>query len=80
MANINASGSAQDQLNRSMPAAADVKLGDLLAELINRVNALGTSLNGALAKLDADNAVTDDDYVADHAVPATAIKGLEERY
>jgi len=63
-----------------MPAAADVKLGDLLAELIQKVNALATGLNGALAKLDADNAVTDSDYVTDHGVSSSDIKGLEDRY
>lgn len=80
MANINASGSAQDQLNRCMPAAADVKLGNLLAELIARNNALTSAFNAVLAKLDDDAGVTDTNYEATHAVSAAAIKGLEERY
>lgn len=51
----------QDQLNRCMPAAADVKLGDKLAEIIANHNA-------AMAKLDADAGVTDTNYSALYAV------------
>ena len=47
MPNINASGTVQSQLNRMNPASADAKLGDLLAELITKFNAL-------LVKLDAE--------------------------
>lgn len=55
MANINAAGSVQAQLNRMNPASADAKLGDVLADLIAKHNAL-------LAKLDADAGVTDTTY------------------
>ena len=47
----------KDELNRSMPAAAHAKLGDLLDDIITKHNAL-------LAKLDADVGVTDTNYVA----------------
>ena len=42
----------KDELNRMNPAAAHVKLGDVVDELIAKHNAL-------LAKLDADAGVTD---------------------
>lgn len=87
--NINASGSVQDQLNRCMPAAADGKLGNVLAELIAKVNAqdaqiaaLTTAHNAAMAKLDADSAVTDDDYASENgasAYTADSLKDLESR-
>ncbi len=57
MPNINAAGSVQDQLTRCMPAAADAKLGDVLADLIAKHNAL-------LVKLDADTGVASTDYSA----------------
>lgn len=38
MANINAPGSVQDALNRSMPCASDAKLGNVLAELLALAN------------------------------------------
>lgn len=47
----------QDKLNRCMPIADDVKLGDLLQELVDKHNSM-------LAKLDADAGVTDTDYVS----------------
>lgn len=55
MAGINTPGSIQAQLNRMNPTAADVKLGDLLAEIITKYNALCT-------KLDSDAGVTDTNY------------------
>lgn len=51
----------EDQLNRSMPAAADAELGTKLAEIITKHNA-------AMAKLDADAGVTDTNYSALYAV------------
>lgn len=68
MANINAAGTVQSELNRSNPAAADAKLGDVLADLIAKHNAL-------LAKLDQDAGVTDTNYTA-----TLAVKDLESRY
>lgn len=53
--------SNQDKLNRSMPAAKDAKLGDILNDLITAHNAL-------LAKLDADAGVTDTNYASTLAV------------
>lgn len=46
----------QDELNRCMPAADHAKLGDLIAEMITKHNAL-------LAKLDTDAGVGGTDYV-----------------
>lgn len=48
---------AENVLNRMSPAAARVQMGTLLAELIDKHNAM-------LAKLDADAGVTDTDYVS----------------
>lgn len=45
----------KDELNRMNPAAAHVKLGDVVDELIAKHNSL-------LAKLDADAGVTDTTY------------------
>lgn len=56
MPNINAAGTVQSQLNRMNPASADAKLGDLLAELITKHNAL-------LVKLDAESLAAND-YVS----------------
>jgi len=47
----------KDELNRMNPAAAHVKLGDVVDELIAKHNAL-------LAKLDADAGVTDTNYTS----------------
>lgn len=58
---------AQDALNRSMPAAADAKLGDVLADLIKAHNDL-------LAKLDADTGVASTNYAA-----TLSVKTLTER-
>lgn len=44
----------QDKLNRCMPIAYDVKLGDLLQGLVTAHNDLETKYNSLLAKLDAD--------------------------
>ncbi len=45
----------QDMLNRSMPIADDIKLGDMLQEMLNAYNDLAAKYNSLLAKLDADN-------------------------
>lgn len=61
---------AKDALNRSMPAAARVQLGDVLDELITKHNDL-------LAKLDAAGVTVTGlgtDYVA-----TLAVKTLDER-
>ena len=47
----------KDELNRMNPAAAHVKLGDVVDELITKHNA-------AMAKLDADAGVTDTNYAS----------------
>ncbi len=49
--------SAVDMLNRMTPAAAYVKLGEILDELVTKHNAL-------CVKLDADAGVTGTDYAA----------------
>ena len=49
--------SAVDMLNRMTPAAAYVKLGEILDELVTKHNAL-------CAKLDADAGVTDTNFAA----------------
>lgn len=56
-------GNVVDELNRSMPAASrpGAKLGDLLAEIITKHNAV-------CAKLDADAGVTDTNYTALHSI------------
>lgn len=55
--NTKGTGNRQDELNRCMPAAANVQLGTLLNDIVTKHNAL-------LAKLDADAGVTDTNYVA----------------
>ena len=67
MPNFNINGSAREQLNRSSPAAADAKLGDVLTDLVKNFNALA-------AKLDADAGVTDTNYAA-----TLAVKDIESR-
>lgn len=63
----NVAGTVESQLNRSMPAAADAKLGTVLKDLI-------TNLNALLVKLDADAGVTDTNYSA-----TLTTVGLEQR-
>lgn len=72
-------GTNQEKINKASPANAKAKLGDAVAELVAQMNTLTTNYNALLAKLDADAGVTDTNYVATRAVPATAIKGLETR-
>jgi len=80
MVNINSTGSVQNELNRASPAAADAKLGDVLADLLARVNVLTSALNIVTAKLDLDAGVTDTNYGVLGAVPAAVLKDLESRY
>lgn len=80
MANINAAGSVQSQLNRMNPASADAKVGDVLADLIAGYNALVIKYNALCAKLDADAGVTDTTYVSLVGASTTAVKDLESRY
>lgn len=55
----------KDELNRMNPAAAHVKLGDVVDELITKHNA-------AMAKLDADAGVTDTNYATLYRVAPLA--------
>jgi hypothetical protein len=83
MSNINAAGSVQSSLNRCNPAAADAKLGDVLAELIAQVNRNTASIVGIAAKLDADAGVTDTNYTALWVTAPgqnVTLKDLESRY
>lgn len=86
MANINVAGTVRDQLNRCMPAAKYVRLGDLLDHLIINVNALQASHLLMSAKLDLDAGVTDTNYAsltnpvkADGTGAITTITTLENR-
>ena len=45
----------QKMLNRSMPAAKQAALGDVLADLIAANNALATKFNALMTKLDANH-------------------------
>ena len=45
----------QKALNNAMPANADAKLGDVVADLIAANNALATKFNALLAKLDTNH-------------------------
>lgn len=65
MAASNTNRNLKDELNRMNPAAAHVKLGDVLDELITKHNA-------AMAKLDADAGVTDTNYSALYKVATLA--------
>lgn len=64
---IKGTGNLQDELNRMNPAAAHVKLGDVLNDIITQHNAL-------LVKLDADAGVSATDHAA-----TLKIKTLSER-
>jgi hypothetical protein len=74
-------GFNQDHLNRSMPVAQRVMLGDLLAALIARVNAqdqqlaaLTTAYGAMLAKLDAEAALATHGFVSDNGVPPYVVE------
>lgn len=69
----------QDELNRAMPANANVKLGDLLNDLITAVNANTTAIKAVAAKLDADGGVTDTNYASTLTASLAAIKTLVDR-
>ena len=75
MGNIN----LQDHLNRSMPIAKDVGLGDLLQELVTAYNDLATQYNALLAKLDSDGGITDTDYAATLAASDTDLADINDR-
>lgn len=74
MANRNLQG----EMNRCMPIAQDVGLGDLLQELVDSNNELRTQHNALLSKLDADAGVTDADYAATLTV-ATELADVNDR-
>jgi len=72
-------GYNQDHLNRSMPIAQRVMLGDLLAALIARVNAqdaqlaaMTTAYNAALTKLDGEAGLATHNFGTDNAAPQFA--------
>lgn len=46
---INGTGNLQDELNRCSPAASHAKLGDLLAEIIAKHNAVLVQMDAAAA-------------------------------
>lgn len=79
----------QYKLNKTTPAAARAKLGDAMADLIARINAMSTQLallttkyNAALAKLDLDATVTDVNYASTSGATAyvdVAVTDLESR-
>lgn len=76
----------QDQLNRCMPIAATVGLGDLLTDLVAQNNALvadlatvRAALNVAVAKLNLDDGVTDANYAAAAVLTAAAVKDIDAR-
>ena len=71
--------SAQQKLNRSTPATADVGLGDIINDLIvictaqnAAIAALKADHNTLVAKLNADAGVTDTNYAASTAAAAVA--------
>ena len=76
MAAVPTSGSYKSQLNKSSPAAAKVKLGDIVAELIAKQNAQAAVIKALVAKLNADAGVSDTNY-SDGGL--AAIKPLEAR-
>lgn len=84
MANGNTSAAnIKDQLNRASPANADAALGSLVYDLANAVNALRADLsalrtkyNAVLAKLDADEGVTDTNYAATQAMSAVTASAV----
>lgn len=64
----------QDELNRCMPVAKKVGLGDLLVELVSRVTTLEAQLAALATKLNADGGVTDTNYAPTSApTPITPI-------
>ena len=68
----------QDKLNRCMPIAHDVMLGDLPQEVVTAYNDLKTKYNALLAKLDADAGVTDTNYAATLA-ESTTLTDINDR-
>ena len=71
--------SKQDHLNRKSPADYDVKMGDMLQEMITAYNNLATQYNALLAKLDADAGVTDTNYAATVSAASTDLKDINQR-
>lgn len=69
----------QDQLNRAMPIAKDVGLGDLLQEIVTAYNDLATKHNDLLTKMDADAGVNDTDYAATLAAAETDLRDVNDR-
>jgi hypothetical protein len=65
----------QGKLNRSTPAASEVRLGDIINDLITTVNAVVADNVAMAAKLNADAGVTDTNY----AVTAAAVTVLSLR-
>ena len=69
----------QDELNRTTPAAAHAKLGDVVNDLIAAVNANTAALKALSAKLDADAGVTDTNYTSTLTASLAAIATLVAR-
>lgn len=76
----------QEKLNRSTPAAAEGKLGDILADVIAALNAHSTAIDALISdhntlrtKLNADAGVTDTNYAAATATSTAAVTTLANR-
>jgi hypothetical protein len=54
----------EDLLNRCMPVAQRAKLGSVIYDLVNTVNAQNAVIRTLVAKLNADAGVTDTNYTA----------------
>jgi hypothetical protein len=65
-------------LNRMNPAAAYVKLGDVVDELIAANNAMAAKIDVLTAKLNADGGVTDTNYAVNFASTLN-VKTISER-
>lgn len=69
----------RQKLNRTTPAAADVKLGDLLVDVVTQLNALRADVTTLQAKLNADAGVTDTNYGAVDTSVAAGITTVDAR-
>lgn len=67
----------QDQLNRSMPIAKNVGLGDTLQELISAYNDLAIKHNTLVSVLDAENG--DLNLVPDMLTDSPRLKDINDR-
>ncbi len=67
----------QDQLNRSMPIAKNVGLGDTLQELISAYNDLAIKHNTLVSVLDAENGELN--LVPDMLTDSPRLKDINDR-